>query len=315
MTNLIRAYWCKGGNFGDMLTKHWIEKLTGQTVQWMHPNKARLFACGSILRDAPKGYTGIILGTGFMYEEDRRPDLRDADIRSLRGPLTAERIGIDVPFGDFGLLFNLFKSACEKTHDIGSLPHYAVSDRQDPRHHLISALAGVDNVARQVATCRRLVTSSLHGIILADALGIESKWVKHKAVLGDGFKFRDYAASLGEDIIPGKWRLGDQRRVVEMAKRLREIVVQAIEDFTKGGEREDIMRIKCTNPGTSMLYRPSVEDRKVFFSRNGYAVVSDKLGRYLVRTIPSIMEVKPEKPNRTTKRTSKGRSIPLKEGE
>jgi len=311
----IRAYWCKGGNFGDMLTWHWIEKLTGHTVRWTPPHKARLFACGSILRDVPKGYTGTILGTGFMFEEDKRPDLRSADIRALRGPLTAERIGVDVPFGDFGILFNPFKPDCEKRHDIGSLPHYAVTDRQDPHHHLISALAGVENIIGQVALCRRLVTSSLHGIILADALGIERKWVKHEAVLGNGFKFRDYAASLGEDIRPGVWRLGDQERVAEMAERLREIVIQAIEDLVQSEPREETMRIKCTNPGTGMIYRPAIEDRKVFFSRNGYAVVSEKLGRYLVRTISSIIEVKPEKLKRTTKKTGKGGSTSLKEGE
>jgi len=67
------------------------------------------------------------------------------------------------------------------------------------------------------------------------------------------------------------------------------------------------MRIQCTNPGTKMVYAPKIEDRRVEFSKNGFATVSDELGRYLVRKCSAIEEIKVEK--------KKGRGKTPKEGE
>jgi len=225
--NPVRAYWFQGGNFGDCLTAYWIKKLTRREVQLVSADKAGLFGCGSIIRAIPQNYTGIILGTGLMHEEDRRPDLKGADIRALRGPLTAKRIGVDVPYGDMGLLFSLFKSRWVPVYEVGTLPHYAVRDRQELDHHYIDIMAGVESVVRHVSKCKRIISSSLHGIILADALGIENKWVYSDKVIGKGFKFRDYAASLGEDIEPGVWRLGNQERIADIAEWLKEIVIKS----------------------------------------------------------------------------------------
>ena len=45
-------------------------------------------------------------------------------------------------------------------------------------------------------------------------------------VLGKGFKFRDYAAALGDTIEPGVWRLGNQERIAEIAESLKDILEQ-----------------------------------------------------------------------------------------
>jgi pyruvyltransferase len=225
--NPVKAYWHQHDNFGDSLTRYWIERLTGREVQWTPANKADLIGCGSIVEAIPEGFTGIILGSGVMYETALRFDLKSADIRALRGPLTAERIGVDVPYGDMGLLFSLFKSRWVPVYEVGTLPHYAVRDRQELDHHYIDIMAGVESVVRHVSKCKRIISSSLHGIILADALGIENQWVYSDKVLGGGFKFRDYAASLGEDIEPGVWRLGNQERIADIAEWLKEIVIKS----------------------------------------------------------------------------------------
>ena len=65
------------------------------------------------------------------------------------------------------------------------------------------------------------------------------------------------------------------------------------------------MRIKCTSPGTKMIYVPKIENRRVEFSKNGFATVSDELGRYLVRKYSAIEEIKLEK--RKARTTAKGR--------
>jgi len=77
------------------------------------------------------------------------------------------------------------------------------------------------------------------------------------------------------------------------------------------------MRIRCTNTGTREIYVPKIEDTHVVFSKNGFAVVSDRLGSYLVRKCPAIEEVKPEKIKKKKARTTaKGRGKKAhKEGE
>jgi hypothetical protein len=49
-----------------------------------------------------------------------------------------------------------------------------------------------------LTSCRRIISSSLHGIIFAHAFDIPAAWVKiSPRVIGDGFKFFDYYSSIG----------------------------------------------------------------------------------------------------------------------
>ena len=97
---------------------------------------------------------------------------------------------------------------------------------RQPGYHVIDVRSGIENVMREASKCERIISSSLHGIILSDALGIENKWEISEKVLGAGFKFRDYASALGEEIEPGEWRLGNQERIGESAVNLEEIIKQ-----------------------------------------------------------------------------------------
>jgi len=65
-------------------------------------------------------------------------------------------------------------------------------------------------VLAQIDECEHILSSSLHGLICAQALGIKSRWILlSNNVLGDGFKFRDYASSMDTTITP-KEIYGDQ---------------------------------------------------------------------------------------------------------
>lgn len=191
-------------------------------AEWAPPEEAELFGCGSIMDHVPEGYKGVLLGTGMM-RRGQRHDLRGAVILGLRGKLTAEGIGVDAPLGDFGLLCALYAGREHKEHEIGIIPHYIFRGVEYP-WYTIDITADTETVIREADRCERIISSSLHGIILADALGIENKWEYSDRVYGRGFKFRDYASALGEDIEPDEWRLGNQERIAEIAMRLERTV-------------------------------------------------------------------------------------------
>ena len=90
--------------------------------------------------------------------------------------------------------------------------------------HTVDITADTETVIQEADKCERIISSSLHGIVLADALGIENKWEYSDRVYGKGFKFRDYASALGEDIEPDEWRLGNQERIAEIATRFERTV-------------------------------------------------------------------------------------------
>ena len=45
-------------------------------------------------------------------------------------------------------------------------------------------------------SCRRIVTGSLHGLVIADAYGIPSAWTRSKTAYGGYYKFYDYFATV-----------------------------------------------------------------------------------------------------------------------
>ena len=56
-------------------------------------------------------------------------------------------------------------------------------------------------VIDEILKCNKIVSSSLHGIVLAEAYGIPAKWEKYSDdVLGNGFKFRDYLSGTGRTL-------------------------------------------------------------------------------------------------------------------
>jgi hypothetical protein len=62
--------------------------------------------------------------------------------------------------------------------------------------HIIDIRGSITGVAEEVRGCRRIASSSLHGLVLADGYRIPAIWVRFSdRPGGDGFKFRDYLAS------------------------------------------------------------------------------------------------------------------------
>lgn len=237
---IIPTFWWDGHpNFGDDLTP-WLLPRYGFAPQYREPRAARVIGVGSLLEFVPPDFTGAVWGTGLMH--DRPYPLPSASVLAVRGPLTAERIGVtgEVAYGDPGLLVSRHQRRPEPDGRIAVVPH---------GHHRTNALLGlrvreagdsarVVNVHRragsaigEIAASRAVVTTSLHGLVTADSYGIPAVWTTLDPPLGGGdFKFRDYEAA----VTPGRTRfreldapLDDMLDGVEAVDRLR---VDALSD-------------------------------------------------------------------------------------
>ena len=81
------------------------------------------------------------------------------------------------------------------------IPHYRELDMAEykniaaavPGAKMISVLSPVNEIIREIAECETVVSSSLHGLIAADALGVPNRRIRHSGkVRGGDFKYDDY---------------------------------------------------------------------------------------------------------------------------
>lgn len=199
---LVSTYWWeREPNFGDLLTPLLLPEF-GVMPLLTPVASADLIGVGSLIQQLPDGYAGTLWGTGLIH--DVPTPLDAATALAVRGELTLDRIGSPPvhALGDPGLLLARRIRRRPIRTDVGIVPHYI--HRDEP--HFRRLLAGHDapvtvvdvrahplEVARQIASCRAVVTSSLHGLIVADSLGVPAVWVRSSAALSGGdFKFRDH---------------------------------------------------------------------------------------------------------------------------
>ena len=238
----VKAYWWREvPNFGDALAPFLLEHFSGVRVEWETVSRSRVASVGSILEHIPPLWDGYILGSGMLHEDSRLQvhQMRSgitARILALRGPLTARVIPGEYPLGDPGILADELVGAQPKRWDLGILPHFSDTEltprfeKLMPPGTVVKVISPGDHpleVVRQIGSCRRVVTSSLHGMVVADAFGIPRRVEMAKANLSDGgtFKFRDYSASIqtpfevGKMVEASRFRVEDAKFAVYDAYR------------------------------------------------------------------------------------------------
>jgi len=210
----VKAYWALGeglGNFGDVLTPLLFRR-AGLDLEWTEREDAELFAIGSIAELIPSTFTGIVLGTGCMFADPVA--FPHARVLALRGVHTARLAGLHPPLlADLGLLApDLLPYWPDRDFPVGTVR--AGGDPRPPCGIALDPQAGdPESLILLAARCQRIVSSSLHGLVLADALGIPSMWDPYPTDTASTFKFRDYASAYGERIEPYRWRVADQVQV------------------------------------------------------------------------------------------------------
>ena len=199
------TWWPKAPNFGDALSPWLVHKMTGATVVRPDLSQPHYVAIGSVLRYArPKS---IVWGTGCFGDELDKDIPIEADYRAVRGPLTRQKIrnaGGRCPkvYGDPALLAPLYYwPEVKKTHEIGLVLRWSEQRWKeaevDPAVRIIDlGTDDVEGVIDAMLSCRRIVTSSLHGLVIADAYGMPSAWLDSRSPKGGEFKFHDYFLSV-----------------------------------------------------------------------------------------------------------------------
>jgi pyruvyltransferase len=220
MITNIPAFWHNSPNFGDALTPWLIRKITGLDAIWTNDNRApKYMVTGSILND-PIAETCIVWGAGIAHRDTyiRKP----LEIRAVRGPRTRQAVmnsGIECPevYGDPALLMPRFLPMGrneKQSLELGIIPHIVdynhVREKywNNPNVTVIDLMGPIELAVGMMHLCKTLVSSSLHGIIVAHAYGLPCGWVKFSGkILGDNTKFHDYYESVGKFNEPGPLNL------------------------------------------------------------------------------------------------------------
>lgn len=201
------------GNFGDDLNLWlWDALLPGlREVR----EETLLVGVGTVLNPTllPTGVHKLVIGSGYGYGDP--PDINDPrewDVRCVRGPKTAQRLGLPSDKGivDPAVMISdmeEFKNL-PKLHRKTFVPHWESAEfgmwetvcepaglaYLDPRGEAKS-------VIRHIAQSEMVVAESMHGAILADAFRVPWVAVTTSSSIND-FKWNDWASSVGATYQP-----------------------------------------------------------------------------------------------------------------
>ena len=196
-------------NLGDYLAipiYEYMLKRNGIDKDQKVKGTKHLYTIGSLIllgyQDATIWGSGILQSEpeGFVW---KRSSYRKLDVRCVRGPETKRRLeenGYDVSkckFGDPGVLMPLIYKPREydKKKDYSVILHMAKKDESIGNQIDILTNDWKDTID-QIYNSKLIISSSLHGCILAEAYGIPAILLD-KLEGGDRFKYNDYYYSTG----------------------------------------------------------------------------------------------------------------------
>lgn len=231
---MIKAFWYKSNNFGDQLTPDVLEFFLKEEIKLADRNETgKLMGIGSIMTALRNN--DVVWGSGSIRPAKIK-GFKNVRFLAVRGPLTRDCIEGYVPevYGDPGLLLPLiYKPTVEKIYKIGLLPHYVdkmmvveekVLDPEKDKFLVIDIERPWKEVIDNILSCEKIITSSLHGIIAAEAYGIPVKWVKYSdKIIGGTFKFDDYFLGTGREF----QRYGEVTPMINLKER-QDVLINAL---------------------------------------------------------------------------------------
>tara|TARA_B100000446_G_scaffold176184_1_gene187631 strand:- start:132 stop:1043 length:912 start_codon:yes stop_codon:yes gene_type:complete len=197
-------------NIGDYLAYETVNFVLN--LKDLHPldiSVGKILSIGSVLHFANDGDT--VWGTGRNGKiSSEKHSFSSLDVRAVRGPRTKdylEKKGITVPevFGDPGILAPLIYPKTQldtvyasDTQDVLIVPQLNddLSKYADYTNQLVSPRQLPGNFLGSLTKAKKVIASSLHGLILAEAYGIPA--VYYSSGSGENiFKYHDYYEGTG----------------------------------------------------------------------------------------------------------------------
>lgn len=205
------VWWTHSVNYGDLMSPWLVALMTGRPVINADPHAPHTLGIGSIASHANKH--SIVWGSGLNGSELKWLIRPAAEYRAVRGPLTRtllRNIGLPVPrvYGDPALLAPIYYyPAVAKETEVGLVIRWSEDAWRGvavPDGVRVIDLGSSDVVGttKAIMSCRRIVSSALHGLIIADAYGIPNAWLSSDSGAGGSrpsggeFKFYDYMLSV-----------------------------------------------------------------------------------------------------------------------
>ncbi len=232
-TGLPGIYFWNKNSFGDQINRLIAEKMLANGGEFCEFDTCDLMALCSLperflsnsnissadqkrqkkcLQDKPCH----IWGSGLLYDTDPAEHklVRPLIIHALRGEKTKaimeKLVGapINCVLADPGLLAPLLIPASSKKHKVGIIAHYRYENQpvfDEMLNHYpdavkISIIQSPEEVFAEISSCEYIISTSLHGIIVADAYGVKNCWcTASDQVFGGEMKFHDYFSSFKTD--------------------------------------------------------------------------------------------------------------------
>jgi hypothetical protein len=202
------SYFIRIPNVGDKVNPLVVRAVSGRSVSCCtDQSRPHLIAIGSRLDCANS--KSQVWGAGVMHPDLGIGNAPASQIYALRGRLShsaLSRGGVavgDVPLGDPGYLAPSFLGISRSPrpkYKVGLVSHYVDRYRpiirnlmKQPEVADLSVHESPEIFLKRMAECEVVISSSLHGLIFAESMGIPNLWIKvGDDIAGGDFKFRDW---------------------------------------------------------------------------------------------------------------------------
>ena len=192
-------YYQKNKNFGDALNPYIFNKLI---PNFFDEDPSSIFlGIGSILQfNFSEARKKAVFSTGFAYGEVPKID-SSYDIFCVRGPLTAERIGIDPKLAitdGAALLRNFEFPEKKKKYKVSFMPHHqsdyyydwkGVCDRVG--FNYINPISPFLDIIDTIKSSDIIIAEAMHAAIVADTFRVPWIPVKMYPIINE-FKWKDW---------------------------------------------------------------------------------------------------------------------------